>query len=126
MSKYKELVDEIAKLIQEREKSLEDRILKMFNGLTVDMDMKEDGRTIELSVAMPDGTLKQKQFTIPTVIYRDVYQEGVTYSEGDAVTKDGSLWIARAKEITDAPGKSDQWRLAVKRGRDAKQGGDNE
>ena len=120
--KYKELVEAVANLIKERE----ERIQKMFNGLTVDMDMKEDGRTIELSVAMPDGTLKQKQFTIPTVVYRDAYQEDATYSEGDAVTKDGSLWIARTKEITDAPGKSDQWRLAVKRGRDAKQGGDNE
>jgi Collagen triple helix repeat (20 copies) len=42
-----------------------------------------------------------------------------TYVAGDAVTRDGSLWIAQ-RETSEKPGKSDHWRLAVKRGNDGR------
>lgn len=118
--KHKELIDAIANLIKEREEKIEATISKAISDIAFDVNLKDDSRTVEVQICKPDGSLFTKEFSIPSLIYRDVYQEGTTYTEGDAVTKDGSLWIAREKAITEEPGKSSQWRLAVKRGKDAK------
>ena len=48
-----------------------------------------------------------------------VWKEGATYAAGDGVTLGGSFFIAQA-ETTAKPGKSDEWRLAVKRGTDGR------
>jgi integrin beta 3 len=42
-----------------------------------------------------------------------------TYAAGDSVSHGGSSWIAQ-KETSAKPGKSDDWRLAVKRGADGR------
>jgi hypothetical protein len=47
------------------------------------------------------------------------------YEPGNAVSKGGSLWIAQ-RQTTDAPGASDAWRLAVKRGRDGRDAKDRQ
>jgi hypothetical protein len=52
--------------------------------------------------------------------YKDVYDAGATYTQGDLVTDDGSLWLCKAQETTDRPGRSAAWRLIVKRGKDGK------
>jgi hypothetical protein len=45
-----------------------------------------------------------------------VWEEGVTYTPGNAVTRSGSLWVCKAPPI-DAPGVDFlNWQLAVKRG----------
>ena len=64
-------------------------------------------------------------FVLPTVIYRDVWEDGKTYERGDQVTCGGSSWIA--KEQTSAkpgdPGVASRaWQLAVKAGREGKEG----
>ncbi len=46
---------------------------------------------------------------------------GVNLDQGDGATWDGSFWIAQ-KQTQDKPGTSDAWRLAVKKGRDGKDG----
>jgi hypothetical protein len=51
--------------------------------------------------------------------YDGVYEPGKAYRRGAAVTHQGSLWIAML-DTTSRPGASDDWRLAVKRGRDGK------
>ncbi len=51
--------------------------------------------------------------------YKGVYAPGTFYKDGNAVTFGGSIWIAKADTET-APGKSEDWQLAVKRGRDGK------
>jgi len=58
---------------------------------------------------------------IKTAIVLDagVWKEGTTYVAGDGVTLGGSFFIAQ-KETTAKPGKSDEWRLAVKRGTDGR------
>jgi len=58
---------------------------------------------------------------IPAVIYQGAWEPGIAYQRGDAVTHDGSVWIAMA-EAEARPGSSGTtgWRLAVKRGRDAR------
>jgi Collagen triple helix repeat (20 copies) len=56
---------------------------------------------------------------IKTAIVLDagVWKDGTTYVPGDGVTVGGSFFIAQAK--TNAkPGQSDDWRLAVKAGKD--------
>jgi integrin beta 3 len=87
-----------------------------------DMDacVLDDDRTIELSFRRGD---EEKCFTFkwPTVIYRGVWAEA-EYSAGDAVTWGGSVWIAE-KDTSAKPDTADGgWRLAVKKGRDGKNG----
>jgi len=58
---------------------------------------------------------------IKTAIVLDagVWKEGITYAAGDGVTLGGSFFIAQISTIAK-PGKSDEWRLAVKRGSDGR------
>lgn len=62
-----------------------------------------------------------KEARLPVPIYRGVWKDGA-YHKGDTVTWGGSTWIAEG----DPSGKPDApdsgWRLAVKKGRDGKDG----
>lgn len=86
-----------------------------------DMDacVLDDDRTIEFSFRRGD---EEKAFTFkwPAMIYRGVYSEGTEYQPGDTVTWGGSLWHCDT-ETKDKPG-TDSWTLAVKKGRDGKNG----
>jgi integrin beta 3 len=84
-------------------------------------------RAIEAaSVTTPDGgrtllwSIGGKMFHVKTAVVLDagVWKDGA-YSVGDGVTSGGSFWIAQT-ETTAKPGKSDDWRLAVKRGTDGR------
>lgn len=56
--------------------------------------------------------------------YRGVFTPGECYRRGDCVTQDGSLWIARTK-TTARPGVDPEaWQLAVKSGRNGRDGRD--
>jgi hypothetical protein len=52
-------------------------------------------------------------------IYRGVFKTDGRYARGDTATFGGGLWLALA-DGSDKPGTSDQWRLIVKRGADAR------
>ena len=56
----------------------------------------------------------------PTITYQQLWSADGGYSAGDAVTFDGSLFIAQ-QDTTDRPETSPAWGLAVKRGRDARE-----
>jgi integrin beta 3 len=60
-------------------------------------------------------------YEIKTAIVLDagVWKEGVAYAPGDGVTLGGSFFIAQTSTLAK-PGKSDEWRLAVKRGTDGR------
>ena len=64
---------------------------------------------------------------IKTAIVLDagVWKDGTTYVAGDGVTLGGSFFIAQTT-TTAKPGKSDEWRLAVKRGSDGRDARGNE
>lgn len=81
----------------------------------------DDLRTVSFVNVLSDGTITEKHFDLPVVIDRGVFKHGNTYKQGDAVTWGGSLWIAQ-EQTADKPGEpaSKGWRLAVKKGRDAK------
>lgn len=76
-------------------------------------------REFTLITEKSSGECSRESFKIPSVVYKDVYREGTEYDEGDAVTFGGSLWIAKEK-TSEKPSASSSWKLAVKRGRDAK------
>jgi len=91
------------------------------NGLSdIDISLKGD-RQFTVSLSKSNGQTETRDFTIPVMIYRDVYQAGQTYLPGDCVTFAGSIWHCYA-ETTDRPNDvgSTGWRLAVKRGRDGR------
>jgi len=93
-----------------------------------DCIVEQVGRAIKTaSVSTSDGgrTLRwaigETVHEIKTAIVLDagVWKEGAAYVAGDGVTLGGSFFIAQS-DTTAKPGKSDDWRLAVKRGTDGR------
>jgi hypothetical protein len=83
----------------------------------------EDARSMVITVTLSEGTVIERAFELPILIYRGVHREG-RYAAGDAVTHQGSLWIARAatERRPGSEGGAQDWQLAVKKGRDGKDG----
>ena len=63
--------------------------------------------------------VKEFAFDLPVILDRGVFKEGQPYEQGDGVTWGGSFWIAQ-RNTAAKPGEGDDWRLAVKRGRDGR------
>lgn len=95
-----------------------------------------DGMSIEDLTVEDDGDGRvtfrfargevSREFTIRLPRFRDlgVYREGQAHQKGDGVTFGGSFWIAQKDDPPGKPGDPDSgWRLAVKKGRDGKDGG---
>lgn len=98
--------------------------------LTLLQDMIDErvSRTLKAaSITTVDGgrtfrwAIGETMHEIKTAIVLDagVWKEGATYAPGDGVTLGGSFFIAQTA-TTAKPGKSDDWRLAVKRGTDGR------
>jgi hypothetical protein len=81
---------------------------------TATMTTPDGGRTLHWAIG-------ENVHEIKTAIVLDagVWKEGQAYVPGDGVTLGGSFFIAQAA-TTAKPGKSDDWRLAVKRGTDGR------
>lgn len=60
-----------------------------------------------------------KSARLPGIVDRGPFRAGEGYEKGDAVSYGGSLWIAQ-EPTCDKPDGSKAWRLAVKKGRDAR------
>lgn len=60
-----------------------------------------------------------KSVRLPGIVDRGPFRVGEGYEKGDAVSYGGSLWIAQ-EPTGDKPDGSKAWRLAVKKGRDAR------
>jgi hypothetical protein len=59
----------------------------------------------------------------PGMKYEGVWDDQKVYQRGDFVTKDGSLWHCAETHCGIEPGtRPDTWKLAVKRGKDGKDG----
>ncbi|MCB5173651.1 hypothetical protein [Microvirga lenta] len=83
-----------------------------------DLDLVETDGGLVLRF-MRDGRVKD--FRLPVVIDRGVYKEGQTYRPGDGVTWGGSFWICQ-QETSERPAAGKGFRLAVKKGRDGRDG----
>lgn len=83
-----------------------------------DVNLDDDGRTIELSFDSGEQRFT-RQLQLPTMIYRGVFEQGRTYEVGDVVTWGGSSWACSAR-TEERPGEGAKgWTLSVKKGRDA-------
>lgn len=84
-----------------------------------DFSAEYDGeRTLLLRFSRGD-LVKEVSLSLPVVLDRGVWKEGAAYAAGDGVTWAGSFWVAQ-RATGGKPETTDDWRLAVKRGRDGK------
>jgi integrin beta 3 len=67
-----------------------------------------------------NGKTKEFPLTFPVLIDKGVFKPESSYQKGDGVTYAGSFWICQKDQPGSKPGEDGSWRLAVKRGRDAK------
>lgn len=83
---------------------------------------QEGERGFKAVATLSSGVTEEKSISIPTMIYRGVFTPG-EYVPGDTATWGGSLWHCD-EPTSDKPGEvgSKGWRLAVKKGRDGKDG----
>ncbi len=100
-----------------------DKILKsgfcvLVNGLdSIDIDFDEDNRELKVKTCLTDLNTTKK-IDLPLVYDKGVYTDDKTYKKFDAVTHQGSLWIAqRDTKEGEKPGLCDAFRLSVKRGK---------
>lgn len=107
--------------IEARIKALVDAIPRPKDGLDAvgfdDLDLVEKPEGVFLEFTRGE---KVKSFRLPVVIDRGVYKEGSVYRKGDGVTWAGSFWIAQGDANGRPDAGNDEWRLAVKKGRDGK------
>lgn len=83
------------------------------------VDIEFDGeRGVKMQMVKSSGDIVEKAFTIPALVYRGIYKEDDAFQKGDAVTYGGSLFIALKDAPEGRPETSQDWKLAVKRGRD--------
>jgi hypothetical protein len=84
----------------------------------IDFSLASDGDgTAVLTITR--GEVK-KDFTIefPRMAYQGPFAEAVSLRKGDAVTWNGSIYVARKDNPEGKPGDGPDWTLAVKKGRD--------
>lgn len=84
-----------------------------------DLTLGDDGRTVTMSLKRGE-TVIQKAIVLPTIQYQGVYEPEGKYLKGDAVTFGGSLWLVLKDAPLGTPGDSNDYQLAVKKGRDGK------
>ena len=88
-----------------------------FDDLTVEYDGER-----RLSLVFAKGEDERAfSFDLPMMIDRGVFVDGKQYATGDTVTFGGSIWVAQKTQPDGKPGLSQDWRLAVKKGRTAKE-----
>jgi hypothetical protein len=87
-----------------------------------DLSIEFDGdRSFKFVMVRGEARKEFGPFTAPWPLDRGVFKESTDYKRGDATSWGGSVWIAQ-RDTSDKPETSDAWRLAVKRGRDGKDG----
>lgn len=57
--------------------------------------------------------------TLAATEHKGIWEGGRQYERGNFVTYRGSMWVAK-KETLDEPGKSLEWQMVVRRGRDGR------
>lgn len=83
-------------------------------------ELADDGRTIVRRYKRGDQ-VKEFRHTFAVLLDKGVFRDGEKYMKGDCVTWAGSLFIAQKDAAEGRPEVSQDWRLAVKRGRDGKE-----
>ena len=86
-------------------------VADQFKGMSI--TSPDSGRTL---LAALGDKIHEIKTAVP--LDRGVWKDGTTYAAGDSVSHGNSLFIAQIQTITKPP--SDDWRLAVRAGRDGK------
>lgn len=88
-------------------------------------DTEDEGRFFTMSVELSNGIKVDTRAESSMLLYRGVYSDDGEYAKGDAVTQNGSVWVAKGP-TSSKPGTADNpdWVLAVKRGQDGRSGKD--
>ena len=101
-----------------------DRMPKPKDGIDAigfdDLDVIHDGIG-NVTLRFANGT-KVKEFDIrlPVILDHGIFRDGNQYSKGNGVSHGGCFYIAQVDDPQGRPGASEDWRMAVKKGRDAK------
>lgn len=90
-----------------------------FDDFSADYDGE---RTVTLKWVRGDQ-VKEYSWTLPVVIHKGFWRDGMEAKQGDSMTHAGSLWIA-LRDTKAAPGydAKDDWILAARKGRDGDKG----
>ena len=81
-----------------------------------------DGRTHKFIAYLSDGSRQESPVKLAgMVLDAGVFRSGGSYERWDFATYGGSGWIAQV-DTKATPGTNSDWRLAVKKGRDGKDG----
>lgn len=90
----------------------------------IDISQGEDPRMITIKLQKSSGALVEKTLNIPIVLDQGTHNLDTTYKQGDGITYGGQFWIAKHDnpDTKSRPGTNNDWRLAIKKGRDGKQG----
>lgn len=88
-----------------------------------DFSVSYDGQRGFVFMFIRDGRTKEFPFTVPLVLDRGYWNEGMQCAQGDAVTHEGTLWIA-IRDTKARPGfqAKEDWRIGARGGRDGKDG----
>ena len=93
---------------------------------SIDADLAEDKRTFTLSMRLSDKRVVTKTFTVPTMIYKQVYRDDGEYLAGDTVSRSGGTWHCNVDRPVSVPGapkdkeEAKEWTLCAKQGRPGK------
>lgn len=89
-----------------------------------DLTVEDDGDGTATITFARGEQVKTFAIHLPRVVDKGVYRPDGEFRKGDGVTWGGSFWIAQKDAPAGKPGESGdtEWRLAVKRGRDGKDG----
>lgn len=104
----------------ELERSGWEVIVEGLAGLTSTAD--PDGRSFEIKLVATSGAENALKFKVATALYRGVWKHDEIYERGDMTTWDGSTWHCESESTKAQPGTSPDWKLAVKRGMNGKDG----
>lgn len=87
------------------------------------VELGEDGRTIKFALIAGERRV-EREVKMAVPLDRGVWRPEGEYEKGDAVTYAGALWLATDDTPDGVPGVGKGWRLAVKKGRDGRNGRD--
>lgn len=83
-----------------------------------DLDLVETEEGVSLRAVRGEVV---KEWPLPVVFYRGIFNADTSYRKGNSVTWGGSLWIAEKNAPEGKPDMSESgWRLAVKKGQNGK------
>jgi hypothetical protein len=88
-----------------------------------DRCLEHIGKLVGEELAKRDERIKALEDRPAGLQYQGVWKRGASYAKHNGVSHQGSVWVARKNYPTAEPGEPNSgWILAVKRGRDGKDG----